>query len=127
MERKRVAERQRATESERELESERERSEREGGRERESCVVPSLPKGLRESVREREKKRGRERQGKGQAPSGKVVWKKASHASFLTSASCALLASAQEGRYKATWKRGFKLPWREAGPPNHLDDKVDSD
>ena len=21
----------------------------------------------------------------------------------------------------------FKLPWREAGPPNHLDDKVDSD
>jgi len=28
---------------------------------------------------------------------------------------------------KATWKREFKLPWREAGPPNHLDDKVDSD
>ena len=26
------------------------------------------------------------------------------------------------GRSKATWKRGFKLPWREAGPPNHLDD-----
>ena len=25
------------------------------------------------------------------------------------------------------WKREFKLPWREAGPPNHLDDKVDSD
>ena len=23
--------------------------------------------------------------------------------------------------------REFKLPWREAGPPNHLDDKVDSD
>jgi len=22
---------------------------------------------------------------------------------------------------------GFKLPWREAGPPNHHDDKVDSD
>ena len=21
----------------------------------------------------------------------------------------------------------FKLPWREAGPPNHHDDKVDSD
>ena len=31
-----------------------------------------------------------------------------------------------EGRYKATWKREFKLPWREAGPPNHLDDEVDS-
>jgi len=28
---------------------------------------------------------------------------------------------------KATWKREFKLPWREAGPPNHHDDKVDSD
>ena len=24
-------------------------------------------------------------------------------------------------------KREFKLPWREAGPPNHLDDKVESD
>jgi len=32
---------------------------------------------------------------------------------------------AQEGRCKATWKREFKLPWREAGPPNHHDDKVD--
>jgi hypothetical protein len=26
--------------------------------------------------------------------------------------------------HKFTWKRGFKLPWREAGPPNHLDDEV---
>ena len=33
----------------------------------------------------------------------------------------------KEGRYKATWKREFKLPWRQAGPPNHLDNKVDSD
>ena len=33
----------------------------------------------------------------------------------------------QEGRCKATWKREFKLPWREAGPPSHHDDKVDSD
>jgi len=32
-----------------------------------------------------------------------------------------------EGRCKAAWKREFKLPWREAGPPNHHDDKVDSD
>ena len=24
-------------------------------------------------------------------------------------------------------KREFKLPWREAGPPNHRDDKVDSE
>ena len=28
---------------------------------------------------------------------------------------------------EATWEREFQLPWREAGPPNHLDDKVDSD
>ena len=28
------------------------------------------------------------------------------------------------GRY---WNRGFKHPWREAGPPNHHDDKVDPD
>ena len=34
---------------------------------------------------------------------------------------------AQEGICKATWKREFKLPWREAAPPNHHDDKVDSD
>ena len=32
-----------------------------------------------------------------------------------------------EGRCKATWKREFKPPWREAGPPNHHDDKEDSD
>ena len=31
------------------------------------------------------------------------------------------------GRCKATWNMEFKLPWREAGPPNHHDDKVDSD
>ena len=28
---------------------------------------------------------------------------------------------------QATWKREFKLPWREAGPLNRLDEKVDSD
>jgi hypothetical protein len=27
----------------------------------------------------------------------------------------------------ATWKRQFKLPWREAGSPNHYDDVVHSD
>ena len=32
-----------------------------------------------------------------------------------------------EGRCKATWNREFKFPWREAGPPNHLNDEVDSD
>ena len=35
-------------------------------------------------------------------------------------------SGAGRGRYTATWKREFKLPWREAGPPNHHDDKVDS-
>ena len=30
-------------------------------------------------------------------------------------------------RCKETWKRGFKLLWREAGPSNHHDDNVDSD
>ena len=30
-------------------------------------------------------------------------------------------------RCKATCKREVKLPWREAGPPNHHDDKVVSD
>ena len=34
---------------------------------------------------------------------------------------------AEEGRCRATWERELKLPWREAGPPNYLDDKVDSD
>ena len=24
-------------------------------------------------------------------------------------------------------KREFELPWREAGPPNHLNDQVDQD
>ena len=31
------------------------------------------------------------------------------------------------GGCKATWKRNFKIPWHEAGPPNHHDDTVDSD
>ena len=30
-----------------------------------------------------------------------------------------------EVRCKATCKTEFKLPWREAGPPNHHDDKVE--
>ena len=33
----------------------------------------------------------------------------------------------QQVRCKATWKREFTLPWREAGPPSHHDDNVDSD
>ena len=28
---------------------------------------------------------------------------------------------------EATWKSKFKLPWRDAGSPNHYDDVVDSD
>ena len=33
----------------------------------------------------------------------------------------------EEGGCKATWKMESMLPWREAGPPDHHDDKVDSD
>jgi len=33
----------------------------------------------------------------------------------------------QDARHLRGQKREFKLPWREAGPPNHHDDKVDSD
>ena len=31
------------------------------------------------------------------------------------------------GKWEVRWKREFKFSWREAGPPNHHDDKVDSD
>ena len=43
-----------------------------------------------------------------------------------SAASYAIFDLLQRGRCKATWKREFKLSWREAGPPNHHDDKVDS-
>ena len=35
--------------------------------------------------------------------------------------------NSQEGRCEATWKSKFKLPWREARPPYHYEDKLDSD
>ena len=45
--------------------------------------------------------------------------------SVLTAACC---AAAERSKSPAIhWRREFKLPWREAGPPNHHDDKVDSD
>ena len=34
---------------------------------------------------------------------------------------------ALKGSCRATWKREFKLPWREADPPNRLNAEVDSD
>ena len=37
----------------------------------------------------------------------------------------AVCSTRSEGRCKAAWKREFKLPWREAGPPNHHNDGVD--
>ena len=40
---------------------------------------------------------------------------------------CVMLKYEQEGRCKATDQRELKLPGREAGPPHHQDDKVDSD
>jgi len=36
-------------------------------------------------------------------------------------------AENDENEVELPWHGEFKLPWREAGPPNHLDDKVDSD
>jgi len=42
-------------------------------------------------------------------------------------AECSVSSVQCAGRCKASWKRGFKLPWREAGPPSHHDKKVDSD
>ena len=47
------------------------------------------------------------------------------HASVVGRASQPL--QGEEGRYKATWRRESKIPWREAGPPHHLDDNVDFD
>ena len=32
-----------------------------------------------------------------------------------------------KGSCKATWEKEFKLPWREAGPPNYHDDIVEWD
>ena len=40
---------------------------------------------------------------------------------------CGRRGASGVGRCTATWKREFRLPWRKAGPPNHHDDKVDSD
>ena len=37
------------------------------------------------------------------------------------------MVQAEEGRYKATWNREFKLLWRKAGLLKYLDDVVDSD
>ena len=39
----------------------------------------------------------------------------------------ALFAQVERQRHLPFGKREFKRPWREAGPPNHHDDKVDSD
>ena len=38
-----------------------------------------------------------------------------------------LAGEVRKGDVRLPGKRGFKLPWREADPPNHQDDKVDSD
>jgi len=47
---------------------------------------------------------------------------------FGTAYTAAMYAPSPAGKVdKANWKREFKLPWREAGPPNYLSDRVDSD
>ena len=58
-----------------------------------------------------------------------ITWRIATSASSASSMASASDTPCifQECRCKATWKREFKLSWREAGPPNHHDDKVDSD
>ena len=38
-----------------------------------------------------------------------------------------MVDSLQKSRCKTTWKREFKLPWREAGQLDHQGDKADSD
>ena len=40
--------------------------------------------------------------------------------------SCIVLAGVVDGEV-AGGKNGIQLPWREARPPSHRDDKVDSD
>jgi len=39
---------------------------------------------------------------------------------------CPVYLPPARGRCKATWKREFEIPWCEAGPPNHQNDKVGS-
>ena len=53
-----------------------------------------------------------------------VVWQ------YITNLSPSVAGEESQpyGRYKATWKREIKLPWRGAGPLNHLShDEVDPD
>ena len=38
-----------------------------------------------------------------------------------------LVGGRRKGDVRLPGKRNSKLPWRKAGPPNHLDDNVDSD
>ena len=43
-----------------------------------------------------------------------------------STAACIALVPLLQVRCMATWKKEFKLAWREASPPNHLDGKLDS-
>jgi len=54
------------------------------------------------------------------AARGASAWPRAPPASFSP-------PPARKVECKATWQREFKLPWCQAGPPNHHDDKVVSD
>ena len=45
----------------------------------------------------------------------------------LVSPALALEIWVKEAFVRLPEKKKFKLPWREAGPPNHHDDNVDSD
>ena len=46
---------------------------------------------------------------------------------FGPAASSSICSQGKRGGCKATWKRGVKLPWREAGSPHHQIDIEDSD
>ena len=63
----------------------------------------------------------------GRAAIGKRAYSEA--ADFLSAALARQVTVCPIGILHAysTWKMEFKLPWREAGPPDHHDDKVDSD
>ena len=57
------------------------------------------------------------------APKGKAAGSDAAslpHPNFRT-------AALQKVDVRLPGKGGFKLPWREAGPPHHLGEKVDLD
>jgi len=46
---------------------------------------------------------------------------------LINLAFCVQVGQRVRNEQGATWKMEFKIPWRQADPPNHHDDRVDSD